>query len=383
MVEKFYNNIFLVLYKKNPSLFAIFLVAGGYLFFNITDAIVKAYTENYSFADILFWNSLFNFVSMLIFAQIVGFNKIWRTGKLKWHFLRGVFTFMNCLMAIYAVSELTLANFYAIVFLAPIICVIFGKIFFKDHLTLKKFAAVIFGFIGILIVTKPGAITIGMGVVAAFTLAVCVAMGIMVVRKIGKDEPKLLLSLSNSAVIFAGAIVYAACTGGITLPAMSDLVIFALIGTLASIGGTSVSTGFQIAPSVSTVAPFHYIQIIGGIVLGLIFWNDVPTLTTLIGASIVISSGLWIIRQEKGIRSPIGMTLEEILEQHSVAGRPPLAREAIPQQVWDILTEEQRFQLNQHFENAKKEIERQQKLQKEAEKALNIEHKRKLENALA
>lgn len=355
MVEKFYNNIFLVLYRKNPALFSIFLVAGGYLFFNVTDAIVKGFTDRYTFADILFWNSFFTLLSTLFFCHLVGFKKIWSTKKLGWHGVRGVLTLGTCIAGLFALKDLTLANFYAIVFLSPIICVVFGKIFFNDDVTMKKFAAVILGFSGILIVTQPGAMTFSLGLLAAFSLAITLAGSIMAVRKIGKDEPKLLLSLLNGIILTAGALIFALCTDGITIPPLQDILVFALIGTLAAIGSTSVSTGFQISPSLSTVAPFHYIQIIGGVVLGYIFWNDVPSLTTIVGASIVIGSGLWIIFMEKGSVSPVAMSLEEILKQHSVGGRPPIGRDAIPEAFWNELSDDQKKQLTQHFERAQKQ----------------------------
>ena len=89
--------------------------------------------------------------------------------------------------------------------------------------------------------------------------------------------------------------------------------------------------------------------------LGYIFWNDVPSLTTIVGASIVIGSGLWIIFMEKGSVSPVAMSLEEILKQHSVGGRPPIGRDAIPESFWNELSDDQKKQLTQHFERAQKQ----------------------------
>lgn len=352
MVERFYNNVFLALYNKNPAIFAIFLVAGGYLIFNITDAIVKGYTERLDVGNILFWNTLFNFISMLIFCKMVGFKKIWRREKLNWHLLRGLFCLGTCMCGIMALKELQLANFYAIVFLSPMVCVLFGRIFFKDFVDTKKMMAVILGFLGILIVVQPGSMSFSFGALMALGLVICLASSLMIVRKIGKEEPKLLFSLVVSAVTLVGTLIFALSTEGITLPSLADLIVFAGVGTLVSIASTGISTGFQISPSTATVAPFHYVQIVGGIILGYLLWDDLPTLTTLGGAAVVISSGVWIILMEKGTKSPVAASLDEILEQHSSKNRAPLGRDAIPPEVWEALNEEQRNMLELRLSKA-------------------------------
>ena len=299
MVDHFYNNIFLRFYHAHPAFFSIFLVATGYLMLNVTDALNKFFMSDYTAFELMFWSSTASTLTMLGLAKISGFKKSVTSRQWKLHIIRGFLVVVNIALALTALRYMELANFYAIVFLSPITCVICGRLFFGDALSFAKLAAVCCGFMGILIVVQPNNIEMNIGVIACLGMVMTCPASLLLVRKMGKDEPKLIFGLSASAVIMVTSFFCIIFSTGFSLPSLAPLSLFALIGFMGCIVGTFITTGFQLAPNTSTVAPFHYIQILGGIVIGYFVWGDIPTYMTLIGGSIVIMSGLWIMLQEK------------------------------------------------------------------------------------
>ncbi len=317
MIERLYNNVFLRLYNAQPAFFAIFLVASGYLVFNISDAFTKYFADIYPAYTIIFWISLFSLLTMLLVAWASGFKKTITSTAWHWHIARGLLALGGFYLIVLAVKNTTLANFYAIVFLSPMTCVIAARIFFGDALSIQKMCAILVAFFGILVVVQPGVEPIHIGIWASLGCVFLHTGSIMLVRKMGAHEPKLLFGLSYSFIVAMGALIINLSIGDLIIPEIDDLKIMASLGIACAIAGTAVSTGFQIAPSTSTVAPFHYIQIIGGIVIGYIYWGDVPTTTTLVGASIVIAAGLWLLNQEKGHKSHVASDLKDVIEDTS------------------------------------------------------------------
>lgn len=314
MVERFYNNFFLRFYNAHPALFSIFLISLGYSIFNINDALVKHVTHSFTLFEIIFWNGLFSFITINVLAFVAGYKKSLHSKKTKLHALRGCIAFIGSCCVVLALSELELATFYAIAFLSPIVCVLFARMFFKDHLGTNKIMATVLGFFGILFIAQPENLPLGLGLLAALGLVFTHSISMMIVRKIGKDEPKLFFSFMTSLIVASLSLTMCLVEGTLKLPDAASLSIFASIGFCAALAGTAVSTSFQIAPSTSTVAPFHYVQMVWGVLIGIVFWHEIPSLYTTIGSLIVIASGAWIILLEKGQKSPIAAPLEEVLE---------------------------------------------------------------------
>lgn len=271
-------------------------------------------TTQFTIFEIIFWNALFSFLTINVIAFFAGYKKSLTSHKMNWHVFRGLFSFTGACFVVIALSKLELATFYAISFLSPLVCVIFAYLFFKDHLGTQKIMATVLGFFGILFIAQPENIPLGLGLFAALGLVFTHSISMMIVRKIGKEEPKLVFSFTTSLITCALSLALCFYNGTFSIPDAGSLITFASIGFCAALAGTAVSTSFQIAPSTSTVAPFHYIQMVWGVLIGVVFWNEIPTLSSNIGSFIVMASGIWIIFLEKGQKSPLAAPLEKILE---------------------------------------------------------------------
>ena len=306
MISSFFSSRFKYFSEKSPAYFSIFLVFFGYFFFNVNDAFIKILVEHHTTIEIIFWGATFTLLGMSCITAFADMKTVWKTNDLKYHILRGFLTLAYISCNAVGLKYLSLPNFYAIIFLSPMICVLLGQIFFKDHINTAKITALITGFIGVLIVVRPGNLDFSIGVILTFLSAVMHAASLVLIRKIDKSDHYLLFNIVVSIVVFLGALgPYLYLSESLTLPQPYYLFLFFCCGILSSIAATLIAIGFHIAPSTSTVAPFHYMQIIGGIALGYLIWADIPTLSTFIGSIIIIISGLMIIKNEKSYKNKI------------------------------------------------------------------------------
>ena len=298
-------SLFTRLYTIHPAFFAISLVVVGYLGFNIIDSFNKLLTDHYAALEIMTWTNLSSTITLLIFAGFHNFKDTFRSDNWRWHIGRGLLFFVYVYLCLVAVTYLSLANFYAILFFSPIICVVLGRIFFKDALSPKKALAVILGFMGVLIVVQPSNIPFNIGSMACLAAVILYSVSLMFIRKIGNEYPKLLFGISSCFIICLCAFVTTLITDQFRIPAIDDLLLMIVIGVMIGFASTSISAGFQIAPSTSTVASFHYIQIVGGIVIGYFVWGDIPSWMSITGSVIIIMSGIWIIFLERNQNSAL------------------------------------------------------------------------------
>lgn len=287
----------------SPALTAILFVVTGYLLFNFVDAGNKYMLGKFMVYEAMFYTSL---CACLVFALIAickgGWNNF-RTRTPHLHIIRTAFCCTAALCVCLCLKTLPLANFYALIFMGPIITVILASLFLGDRVSPKRLGAIILGFMGVLIVANPSINSLSLGILFGLGAVLSISTSNILIRKMDKNDSMILFSLPTSLVIMLGCLPFVLQNG--VLPSLPDLLLFAAIGTTLAMAIMAVTHGFKTAPQVSSVAPFSYIQILGGTILGYLFWNEMPTANIIIGASVIIASGLYIIYQERGKASPL------------------------------------------------------------------------------
>jgi drug/metabolite transporter (DMT)-like permease len=159
----------------------------------------------------------------------------------------------------------------------------------------RRWSAVGVGFIGVLIMLRPGVATIGPGSIAALAAACCSAFSILLVRKLSATESTAGIALYSNLTVVVGMGLL--LPFGATLPNLPDFLLMAASGL---VGGTALLVlivAYRRAPA-ALVAPFQYSQMVWAIVLGFIIWRDIPDPAKLLGAAIVAASGLFILYRE-------------------------------------------------------------------------------------
>jgi S-adenosylmethionine uptake transporter len=282
---------------KGESLKVILIVLLGWSCFSFADTTSKFLTQHYSAALIISINAI---ITISIIAAWILYDKGWRgflSPRWKWLVARAVCIGLVSTCVVNAFRLIPLADVYGITFSAPFIAVCLAFILLKENVGLHRWLSVIIGFVGVIILVGPQFNVLNIGLVFAIVAALSIAAGTIVIRKIGHDEYMPLFVLYP----FIGMLT-------INLPiAVNELHIpdtpflwYFLANTLFVVGGVSATTyAIAHAKATASVAPFVYVQIIWGVVFGYFIFDDIPTLPTIIGLTLIIGAGIYMILRER------------------------------------------------------------------------------------
>jgi S-adenosylmethionine uptake transporter len=260
------------------------------------DVFVKVLGGHYAPFQTVFFSVLFSFplVTLMLMRDRTTGNLLPRHPW--WTALRTATTVITAASAFYAFSVLPLAEAYAILFAAPLLITLLAIPILGERVGPYRAGAVVVGLIGVLVVLRPGATVLSLGHLAALTAAVCGAAGAVIVRKIGKDERDAVLLLYPMVANF---VVMGAILPFVYRPMPAEhLGMVAVMAVLGSVGGLLVIAAYRNGDA-AIVAPMQYSQMIWATIFGIIIFGERPTSFTLLGASIIIASGLFIVLRER------------------------------------------------------------------------------------
>ncbi len=276
------------------------IALSGFLSFAVADACAKWLGSYYGVFYIIFWTYYVSLVFSLCMSPFLGgFKKTIATKRLPIHLGRGICAFGISFFVVSALKgedSLPLATLYTILFLAPFLITIVAIPIFKESVSIKDWLIIALGFSGILVAFKFGLTELSINILYAFVaLAFIVALS-MLARPLDSDESILSLSFYPNLVILSLLGFYV--IPDITLPDVNHIPVFLLGGICVTIGLSAIAYGFRIAPF-CVIAPIHYIQMVVALAIGYIVFNDIPDIWMILGASIIIISGILLIFDRK------------------------------------------------------------------------------------
>ncbi len=260
------------------------------------DVIIKLLGAHYPSLQVLFFSSLLSFplVSLILLQQR-------RPGTLRpqhpgWVALRSVCAMMSGICAFYAFSALPLAQVYAILFATPLLITLLSIPLLGERVGIHRWLAVGLGLCGVLIVLRPGGGEgLTLGHLAALLAALSSATAAVVTRRLGSDERPLVLlmwpMLGNLVVTGAGLSL------GYAPMQLPHLAMAGMIAVLGLTGGFLSIRAYR-AGEAAIVAPMQYSQIIWATVYGWFIFGEILDRPTVIGAGVIIASGLYIVWRE-------------------------------------------------------------------------------------
>ena len=268
----------------------------GYTLFVVLDTIIKKYLANdYSVFQINFFICLFSFIPTII---TIHFLHAWKTLKndlILIQLLRGIFGLISGAFVVNSFRSHALNEIYPIMFSAPLFLIILSHFFLGEKVGIRRWSAVLIGFIGVLIVSRPGTIHFTMSYLGLFVSAFLIAINIALVRKFSKNHSSISFTFYAflSAAIINGLLAmnnYVAMT-------LNDTMILILCGIICGVGGNFLTMASKNLES-SVFAPIQYTQLFSGIILGYLIFSDLPDIYEIIGSTIIILSGVYIIYRE-------------------------------------------------------------------------------------
>lgn len=259
------------------------------------DVVVKLMGGIYSPIQLIFFSVLFSFPLALLMLMRDRTPGTLLPVHPWWIALRTAAAVVTGLGAFYAFSVLPLAEVYAIVFATPLIITVLAIPVLGEKVGIRRGLAVCVGLVGVVVVLQPGQTTLTLGHLAALAAAVGGSIASIIVRKIGADERSVVLLLYPMTANF----VLMACALPFVYQPMpiEHLGTFGAMALLGSAGGLIMIYAYKAGEAV-IVAPMQYSQIIWATLYGALFFDELPSVATIWGASIIIASGVYIVLRE-------------------------------------------------------------------------------------
>ena len=281
----------MVKFKISTETIGIIFAILAYLSFSLLDTIQKTLIIYYSVFQLLFIKYCFTLCLSFIESRRKKNYKFYLTNNFKLQILRSFLSILESACFVLAFRYLSLADAHSIGGLTPIIVVIFSSIFLKEKITPKIWLAIFMGFIGVLVIMRPGLSIFDPKSLIPLSAALFLGLYQVVTRKASEYD-------QNETSLFYTAITGILIMGSISffywIPInLSFILLFMGVGVFYSLGLYLQIIALSKARA-SMVQPFHYTLIFWAIIFGFIFYNDVPDLFTITGATIIASSGIYI-----------------------------------------------------------------------------------------
>ncbi len=281
---------------------AIGLMMAAVVLFSALDTTAKFLVtrEGLSVGQVVWVRFVGQFVLLLLLVPAFGImtaKALFTTNRFGLQIVRSVLMVGTTAFNFIALQYLRLDQTITIVFLAPLMVALLAGPLLGEWVGWRRFAAILFGFVGVLIAVRPGFSAVHPAVLYAFAAMFVYALFMLLTRHMAHFDPPLVtLFYSMFVGTFAGA-PFAL----MDWHAPPDALSWILLGSLGILGGTGhwlFLHAYRLAPA-SSIAPFLYMQILSMVAFGFAVFGDLPDIWTLAGASLIVASGVYLVHRER------------------------------------------------------------------------------------
>ena len=260
------------------------------------DTIAKYLSSDLSFFQITWARYFFTVFFTLPFMFFFFRKNLTWTTQPKLQIFRGLTLLFANVLFFYSISVISMAKALTLAFVAPLITTALSPFFLGEKVGFRRWSAVIVGFIGSLIVIRPGFIEFNLASVAALGTGFFYGIYLIITRKLHRSDSPLLTLLLTGVV---GFVVASFLVPVVWInPTFNQWSLLALMGIFACLGHLFLILSLKYADA-SKLAPFGYFEIVTNIILGYYFFSDFPDFWMWIGLLIIISSGIYITIRER------------------------------------------------------------------------------------
>jgi drug/metabolite transporter (DMT)-like permease len=269
------------------------------VFFIAADAIAKYLTQTYSVIEVTWGRFVFHLALLLpLFAGRRALT-VFRTSRLRLQLARSVMQIGSTVLYFSAIALLPLTTATVIAFAQPLLLTIFSVPLLGEKVGLRRWSAVLLGFVGVLIIVRPGGgAALGVShwaMMLPLATAAVSAFYQIATRLVATHDPaetSLFYTAVAGAIVASAAVPFAWQT-----PDLAGWGLMLATGALSATGHYCIINAFMRAPA-SVLAPFSFTQLIWATLLGYVIFGDLPDGATLLGALVIIGSGLYVFYRE-------------------------------------------------------------------------------------
>lgn len=282
--------------RNNEVVRGILFMLAATVLFAVSNAVSKWVVAIYPVGEVMFARSLSSLaVSAAFMLPLTGLS-VFATKRPRDHIARGLSQSISQTFTVLAFSLMPLAGAIAINFSAPLFSALVSVLWLKEAAGAARWGALVAGFAGVLVVTNPGADSVQLGALFALANAVMYGSVTVAVRGMTKTESAntlLMWQMATLAVFHSFLLVF-----GCRWPTSDHAALLASSGAANAAGQYLWTRALHAAPA-TAVSPFYYFLLVWSMILGFCVWGDVPSTSLLIGSSIVVASGLFLLFHER------------------------------------------------------------------------------------
>lgn len=268
---------------------------GASVFFALTSALSKWQVATYPVGEVMFLRSAATFATVMLFTLPRSGFAAFGTTKPAAHLARGLSQSISQTFSVLAFWLMPLAGAIAINFSAPLWASVLSLFLLKEVPGLRRWLALLIGFLGVLLVAAPDARSIQLGAVFALANALMYGSVTVAVRSMTKTESSQTLLVWQVTTVLA----FHACllVFGFRLPTWSDALVLGASGVTNACAQYGWTKALSLAPT-AAVSPFYYLTLVWAGGLGYVIWGEVPTFGLVVGALVVCGSGAFLLWSE-------------------------------------------------------------------------------------
>jgi len=270
------------------------MILGGFLL-TINDAIQKWMTEDFPTGQLLSMRGLFVLLPIGLLVWRAGGISVLRISDYRGQSIRAGLVCLSSLLFLISLSLMPLADAIALTFAAPLFITALAPFMLGEVVGWHRWAAVLIGFVGVVIMVQPSSGALQWVALFPLSVALCGALRDVVTRHMHATESTVaIMFYSMVAVILFGFAIGAAQWRDMS---MWHIGLFAINGVVLGAAHFFLIEALRFAEA-SMVSPFKYVSLIWAILFGQMLWGDTPGARILIGAVLIVASGLYILRRE-------------------------------------------------------------------------------------
>jgi drug/metabolite transporter (DMT)-like permease len=290
---------------------------------SLQDIAIKWIGGDYPVLEIVIFRNLVALPCTLVLFRLEGGRGRPRTQRPKLEYVRGLLLFLSFTTYMMGLAALPLADVAAIRNSAPLFITFLSVVMLGEQVGPRRWLALIVGFMGVLLIIRPGAATFNLGSIFVLLATLFYALNVMITRRLRTTDSSATMAYYSTLVYLLAALVLAPLVifiGEIpdahpsiaflfrpwAIPTPLDLLIMAGLGLIWASGMYLVARAYSLAQA-SVAAPFEYAALLFSVLWGFLFWQEIPTWATWAGAFLTISSGLYILYRERRERPLVSM----------------------------------------------------------------------------
>lgn len=284
-------------------------------FFSVNDTAIKFLSGGYALHEVVLIRSLVGLVILMaLIAPLTDGWAIMRTQRLVLHLIRGFCVVLANMTFFLGLAAMPLADAVAIFFVSPLIITVFSVLFLREQVGPRRWAAIAVGFIGVVIMLRPGTASFQYASLLPLLAAVAYAGLHMLTRLIGRTESAATMAFYIQIVFIAVCLLIGLAVGDGRFgdqtdpslrfllrawewPAYGDVPLFLFVGFGVAVGGYFISQAYRVAEA-AVVAPFEYLALPLSVLWGILVFDEWPDAIAYLGMLLIFGAGLFIVWRE-------------------------------------------------------------------------------------